>query len=516
VHRRSRTMTAAAVALAISAAVPAPAAHAAPSPATPSPAATTRTSTSGETTHRPAASSAASSSAAVNAVICNKYCDGRDAASAPSDRVAVTSTLYGRTFKLHVNDTDAMASASVEGGQATDEVWIDRSFDGGQTWSSGSKLGDATIPGGSTSRRTAQYNVDDWNTNGVGALRACGKAGDRADISCTSWARSTWNAWDRRTAAATALMMRFDRTTALFDTNGWWTGANALTAVIDNIKRSGMTSYQYAIASTYDKNINAQGGQFRNGYLDDTGWWGLAWVDAYDVTGDSRYLATARADADYMYSYWDGTCGGGVWWSTARTSKNAIENSLYIQLDAELSKRISGDTTYRNRAQQAWTWFQGTGMLNGSNLVNDGINLSTCKNNGDVTWTYNQGVLIDGLVQLNKLTGDANALAVARRIGDAMTTSGYLSPGGILREPNESDSCNNDGASFKGAAIRGLGALNTAVGGAYNTYLSRNADGAYGTDRNSLDAYGPHWAGPFTQTDHRCQHSALDLLNAAP
>jgi hypothetical protein len=510
----SRTMTAAAVALAIGVALPAQPAHAAPSPATPATAATTRTSTSGGT--KTALKNPVSSlAAAVNATICNRYCDGRDAANAP-DRVAVTSTLFGRTFKLHVNDTDAMAWATIEGGQATDEVWIDRSFDGGQTWSGGSKLGDGTIPSGATSRRTAQYNVDDWNNNGVGALRACGKAGDRADISCTSWARSTWNAWDRRTAAATGLMMRFDRNTGLFDSNGWWTGANALTAVIDNIKRSGMTSYTYAIASTYDKNINAQGGQFRNGYLDDSGWWGLAWVDAYDVTGDSRYLNTARADADYMYSYWDGTCGGGVWWSTARSSKNAIENSLYIQLNAELSQRISGDTAYRGRAQQAWTWFQGTGMLNGSNLVNDGVNLSTCKNNGDVTWTYNQGVLIDGLVQLNKLTGDANALTVARRIGDAMTTSGYLSPNGILREPNESDSCNNDGASFKGAAIRGLGALNTAVGGAYNTYLTRNADSAFNNDRTTLGTYGPHWAGPFTATNHGCQHSALDLLNAAP
>jgi hypothetical protein len=453
---------------------------------------------------------------AAGAVVCNRYCDGRDPASAPSDRVAVTSSLYGRTFRLHVNDTDAMAWASVDGGQATDEVWIDRSFDGGRTWSGGSKLGDTRIPGGSTGWRTAQFNVDDWSNDGVGALRACGKAGDRAEISCTSWARSTWNAWDRRTAAATALMMRFDRNTGLFDSNGWWTGANALTAIIDNIKRSGMSSYRYAIASTYDKNVNAQGGQFRNTYLDDTGWWGLAWVDAYDVTGDSRYLSTARTDADHMAAYWDGTCGGGVWWSTARSSKNAIENSLYIELNAELSRRIPGDTTYRDRARQAWTWFQGTGMINGSNLVNDGIDLRTCRNNGDVTWTYNQGVLIDGLVQLNMLTGDANALTVARRIGDAMTTSGYLSPNGILREPNEPDSCDNDGSSFKGAAIRGLGVLNNAVGGAYNTYLTRNADRAYGSDRTTLDSYGPHWAGPFTMTDHRCQHSALDLLNAAP
>jgi len=155
-------------------------------------------------------------------------------------------------------------------------------------------------------------------------------------------------------------------------------------------------------------------------------------------------------------------------------------------------------------------------LLNSGNLVNDGVNLSTCKNNGDVTWTYNQGALIGALVELNRLTGDATALATARRIGDAMTSSGYLSPNGILREPNEPDACGGDGVSFKGAAIRGLGVLNSATGGAYNAYLQRNADSAYANDRDSLDSYGSHWAGPFRGTNHSCQHSAVDLLNAAP
>jgi Glycosyl hydrolase family 76 len=456
------------------------------------------------------------SGAAQAAAVCNRYCDGRDAGLATADRVPVSSTLYGRVVKVHVNDTDAMAWASIESGQGGDQVWLDRSFDGGRTWTAGSRLGDTTVPAGSGGWRTGQFNVDEWSSNGVGALRACGKAGDRPELTCTAWTRSTWNAWDRRTAAATALMMRFDRATGLFDSNGWWTGANALTALINNGQRSGMTSYRYAIASTYDKQINARQGQFRNEFLDDTGWWGLAWVAAYDVTGDSRYLNTARADADWMHSYWDTRCGGGVYWKTDRTVKNAIPNSLYIQLNAALSRRIGGDTVYRQRAQAGWSWFAGTGMLNGQNLVNDGLNLSTCKNNGDVTWTYNQGALINALVELNRLTGDAAALATARRIGDAMTASSYLSPGGILREPNEPDACGGDGVSFKGAAIRGLGVLSTATGGAYNAYLQRNADAAYANDRDSLDSYGSHWAGPFRGTNHGCQHSALDLLNAAP
>ncbi len=53
----------------------------------------------------------ATTSAALAATVCNRYCDGRDPALATADRVPVSGSLYGRVFKVHVNDTDAMAWA---------------------------------------------------------------------------------------------------------------------------------------------------------------------------------------------------------------------------------------------------------------------------------------------------------------------------------------------------------------------------------------------------------------------
>ncbi len=125
---------------------------------------------------------------------------------------------------------------------------------------------------------------------------------------------------------------------------------------------------------------------------------------------------------------------------------------------------------------------------------------------------------MNALTELHRTTGDATTLAKARSIADAMTSKTGLSPAGVLQEPPNGNNCDQDGGTFKGAAIRGLGVLNKSTNSAYSSYLKTNADSAWSTDRNAADFYGWDWA-PVTNghsgTGHTCQLSALDLLNAA-
>ncbi|RMI46036.1 glycoside hydrolase family 76 protein [Streptomyces triticirhizae] len=449
------------------------------------------------------------------AVVCNDHCDGRDAAEAGGDRLAVTAELHGRTAELRFDDTSAMGWATLAGGSAGDQLWLDRSFDGGATWAGDSRIGEVSVPEGANSATTTMFNVDDWANLGVGALRACLQAAGQPEIACTDWARTTWNADNPANAAATALMTLYDLDNGLFQ-NHWWVGANATTAIIQNIQATGMRSYEYAIAHTHDSQLDAHDGQFRNEYLDDTGWWGLAWVAAYDVTGDERYLETAQADAEWMNDYWTDLCGGGVQWKVDNPYKNAVTNELFIQLNAALHNRLSGDNPYLERAEAGWAWLSGSGMINDEGLINDGLDADAgCVNNGQTTWTYNQGIILGALAELSTATGDAGLLDEARALADASTNAPGLHQDGVLTEPCEPD-CGADGPSFKGAYARGLGALNDALPDApYSDYLRAQADAAYTSARTPLDMYDLSWRGLAGSYGVGQQHSALDLLNAA-
>lgn len=167
---------------------------------------------------------------------------------------------------------------------------------------------------------------------------------------------------DHSVTAIKTLQTFYDHPDGLWETTGWWNSANCLTVLgdflslavdgaedldLDNVLSNTFTQAQltsqtatktlmrgsskrlfesrYTVSPVLgDSDLAARGfSGFINNYYDDEGWWALAWVKAYDVTGNMEYLNMAESIFADMQGGVNGTCGGGIWWSKDRKYKNA-------------------------------------------------------------------------------------------------------------------------------------------------------------------------------------------------
>lgn len=197
---------------------------------------------------------------------------------------------------------------------------------------------------------------------------------------------------------------------------------------------------------------------------DDDLWVAEAALDVATVQGrrpaaGSPVVADARHIFDRIAaSYWDGICGGGVWWDHARTYKNAITNELFMDVAARLYA-ATGTSLYRAWALKSWVWFHDSGMINPSFSVNDGLD-ARCHNNGGPAYSYNQGVILDGLLHLAAISPADDLLPEAARIGEAAIAARGSSADGF-REAQEPMSV--DSRIFRGIFVRALGHLVPAL-----------------------------------------------------
>lgn len=256
---------------------------------------------------------------------------------------------------------------------------------------------------------------------------------------------------------------------------------------------------------------------------------------------------------------WDDSCGGGLRWAQNNPYKNAITNELLLASAAKLFLLTRNDS-YLEWATKEWRWFEGSGLINGDFLVNDGL-LSNCANNGGATWTYNQGVVLSGLGWLSSATGNSTLQSLALRLAyatmtqlvdeaaapptlqepcEAAFTSGAPLPfsksqglaGVVGRGAGGEDDCNTDGKSFKGIWMRhaayllvSLGAVplaleDQAVAGRLQDFITTNSDAVWTRARSETsNECGLVWNGPYeddTDGDGALlQASAMGCLNAA-
>ncbi len=316
--------------------------------------------------------------------------------------------------------------------------------------------------------------------------------------------------------AINTLQAWYNPATGLYQTTGYWNAANSLTVLANYSRLDGTDAFFPIFANTLAVTPRSYPG-FLDGYYDDEGWWALAWIDVYDLTHQPQYLAAATHLFSDMTTAWDNTCGGGIWWNSDRQYKNAIANELFLSVAGQLAARATNGTdraTYLSWAEREWAWFQGSGMINNQNLINDGLVTSTCKNNGQKTWSYNQGVILGGLTQLNALTHDASLLSTADTIANAAIAN-LTTGNGILTDTCEPN-CGNDGVEFKGVFLRNLMALQAVEHNpAYTAFIRTNADSVWNHARGPNYQLGQAWTGPFDAGNAGSQNSALDAILAA-
>ncbi|POR31904.1 Putative mannan endo-1,6-alpha-mannosidase [Tolypocladium paradoxum] len=257
---------------------------------------------------------------------------------------------------------------------------------------------------------------------------------------------------------------------------------------------------------------------FINEFYDDEGWWALALIGSHDVTGDKDYLDAAVNIFNDMQTGRNTPCGGGIFWNKQRKYVNAITSELYLSVAASLANRIpQNKKTYLDEAKAHWEWFEKSGMINAQNLINDGLD-DHCKNNGQPTWSYNQGVVLGGLAELSRATGDGRYIERAVGIAQAAIKA-LANPDGILVEVDKcelrGDNCGGDGAQFKGVFMRNLGYLNAvAPHKEFADFIIKNADSIWAKDRDG-GKLGVAWTGPYIKATGASQSSALDVLVAA-
>lgn len=356
--------------------------------------------------------------------------------------------------------------------------------------------------------------------------------------------------------AYTALQGWYNNSTGLWDTCGWWNGANCMTvigdlaAVDDNVKSDAISvfantyknappnnpsagvnkaivnglpvthytaqspSEKVRLASTAASGGNAAG--FVDSCYDDNGWWALAWLGAWDLTQEENYLDTAVGIFDNMTGAGPTNCSdGGIIWCADGYYVNAIANELYLSVAATLASRVSGKQSYyQGIAEKQWNWFKSSGMINSEGTINDGLT-SDCQNNGQNVWSYNQGVVLGGLVELNKLNGDQSLLDSATSIAQAaianLTDSNHVVHDTC--EPN----CAPDATQFKGVFARNLAKLQQAApNDAFKQVIDASANSIWANDRVSGSNWlSTVWSGPVANPPNASTHSsAMDALVA--
>lgn len=314
----------------------------------------------------------------------------------------------------------------------------------------------------------------------------------------------------------------------LWDTTSWWNGANVLTALINNAELRGDDTFKETVAYTFDRTrefkVDASEEKpawvcknYINDYYDDEGWWALAWLDAWEYTGEQRYLDMANIIFKDITKGW--SMEGGLYWKKGLPGRASISNGLAMTLATRLhlagTKSVNGKTAL-NWATTIWEWMLKSRLLDSNGNIQDGVRSINGKDTISTNvWSYNQGVVLTGLINLYQITGTESYLKNAEAIAEATLnhlTNDNLILVDFLCEP---DDCNGDAKQFKGVFMRHLMYLNQHYPKKeYEFFILKNIESIWSSSMQyGTVSPGVRWDGK-SKANAATVSSALDAFNA--
>jgi hypothetical protein len=146
-------------------------------------------------------------------------------------------------------------------------------------------------------------------------------------------------------------------------------------------------------------------------YYDDSGWLGLAYVDAYRATGDPAYLFYAhRAFVFIVGSGWDAV-NGGTWWETNHDYKTAEPLAAAVLIGTELY-RVSRKSFYLQWVDKLLAWAD-------AKSFNTSRGLYQRSETDDTVLSYVEGLMIVAQQELCTIAKRPNLCTKAKQLADA-------------------------------------------------------------------------------------------------
>lgn len=318
----------------------------------------------------------------------------------------------------------------------------------------------------------------------------------------------------------------------------WWQSALALLSLVRYLERTDNTSavYQRAIMLLYEHNVRRPNTHapldFANEFNDDTGWWGVAWLEAaryelyvrHNKPDASKFLSVAEWDVNFINSV-PRRCGG-ITWGLGKPP-DTITTAEYMDLAAGLAWFRNQPGPFHNAslalkwlhaAEGSLAYMETTQLVDTrTGRVND--SLLQHRNGACTTYgrplTYSQGEVADALIQLGLAMHQPIYYQDARRFLDyAIGPNSGLIRNGILREHCEDVqyNCNKNAArldlpAYKGILVNALADYDTVTGTKrYAAFLQRQAKavvthallgGGRGRCRTAANCFfGFYWSPP--------------------